>query len=57
MLGKITKADIQLQTKFVKLINLYAQLVFFNMLEEEFGKLYIAVTRGIGSTEVVEIQY
>lgn len=36
MLGKITKADIQLQTKFVKLINLYAQLVFFNMLEEEF---------------------
>lgn len=36
MLGKITKSDIELQTKFVKLINLYAQLVFFNMLEEEF---------------------
>ena len=46
------------QNTVPQLLNrLTGKVEFQNMLEEEFGKLYIAVTRGIGSTEVVEIQY
>lgn len=46
------------QNTVPQLLNhLTGRFEFQNINEEEFGKLYIAITRGIGATEVVEIEY
>jgi len=46
------------QNTVPQLLNrLMGKVEFQNILEEEFGKLYIAVTQKIGSTEVIEVGY